>query len=115
MINEDESIVAALEDMDRYVSLIQDAVSSDDIDEMRRYTGEAMPVAQNVMDSLEEALMDATDPEMVDRIEDAMHHLGMSLDAGDQIFEANEETIEEYVAEMQRHAEMAANMLGVPK
>lgn len=108
-------MMTATEDMDRYLGLIEDAVSTDDMDEMRRYIGEAMPVAQNAMDSLEEALMDAQNPEDVDRIEDALHHLGMSMDAGDQVFEANEETIEEYVAEMQRHAETAAGMLGVSK
>jgi hypothetical protein len=101
-------VVNVQDEADRYISHIEEALSSVDSDEIRQHIREAIPVGQTLMDALEDLLNSTEDPDMADRAEEAMHHLGMSLDEADRALESPDEDIEDILSEMRRYAEHTA-------
>jgi len=98
--------------MNQYVHHVEEAIIASGPEEMRRHVAEAMPFGVAAADNLEDALSETEDPEAADRIEEAMHHLGLSMDHGDQALEAPDDEVENFLSEMQKHALQSASFVG---
>lgn len=109
----DESLylMNAQDEADRYMQLVDAAVASVDPGEMRQHVQEALGSGQLLMDYLEDALRTTEDPDMADRVESAMHQIGMSMDQGEQSLEIPDEEVEDSVSEMRRYSEQAMMLI----
>ena len=112
MGEEQTFMMSAQEQADRYITHIDEALASGDPLEMRHHIQEAMPYGQMIIDNLEDALNETEDPDVVDRIEEAMDHLSISMEQGDQALEMLEDEMPDLLMEMRRHAEQSTSFLG---
>jgi len=105
--DEQMRLVNAQDQANQYTRQIDQAMASGSPDEMRQHIEEAMAFGQNALDHLDGALSMTEDPDVADRVEEAMHHLGLSMDQGDQGLDASEDEIEDFISEMRRHAQQS--------
>ena len=112
MADEQVRLINAQDQANQYMHRVEEAVAAEGPDEMRQHIQEAMAFGQNALDHLDEALTMTEDPDVAVRVEEAMHHLGLSMDRGDQALDASEEDIEDFISEVRRHARQSAAYLG---
>ena len=112
MADEQVRLINAQDQANQYMRWVEEAVAAEGPDEMRQHIQEAMAFGQNALDHLDEALSMTEDPDVADRVKEAMYHLGLSMDQGDQVLDASEEDIEDFISEMRRHARQSTAYLG---
>jgi len=112
VVDEQVRLLNAQNQASQYMRRIDEAMAADDPVEMKQHVQEAIPFGQNALDHLDDALSMTEDPDVADRVEEAMHHLGLSMDQGDQALDASEEEMEDFVAEMRKHAQQSTVYLG---
>ncbi len=111
MENEQVHILNAKNQISEYVNDINQAVESGSPDEVRELVTVAMPFGQDAIINLEEADNLSDDPEVSERIGEAMNHLGMSVNFGDEAIKASDDEVMNVVVEMKRHADLSTGYL----
>ncbi|HEX2988855.1 MAG TPA: hypothetical protein VHS06_11895 [Chloroflexota bacterium] len=86
---------------------IDEARAADEPDLRREHIQLALDAAQSYADDLDSALTTTEDPDLSDRIEEAVHHLDMAIEQGEAAIDAPDEDLEEYLSTMDRHAEQS--------
>lgn len=98
----------AQEQCSQYLQHIDEALAAGDTDEMRELVQEAIDFGQNALDHIADAEDRAgelgIDHDVTEVMDEAMLHLGLSIDQGNQALDASDEEIEDYISEMRRHA-----------
>lgn len=101
----------AREQTDHFIRKIKMAQSASQADEMRDLLTEAFPFGENALINMEAMLDAANDLIISDIIEEAMDHMGRSIESIKSIDEVSDNDLSFTISRISQHADMSAGYL----
>ncbi|MHB0997898.1 MAG: hypothetical protein ACYC27_01525 [Armatimonadota bacterium] len=111
MIHELAHLQNAQDQATLYINHLGEAQVSSDISNVRSHMRDAIPFGRNALVNLAEMLDAANDPYVADNIEEAMDHLGRSLNALEIADKASDDEIDGILADASQQAELTMGYL----